>query len=258
MSTRFTLVCGMLSLLAACGSPARICNGGSSTELNAFLTEGFVPYSVAGELGQSFLRVDGSCQFAVRKGYPLAPELLGVLDPALERSVSARLAFGDWPALAGRYPSQITDTPVLILDSGLTPATDVSCDDCSGRSTPILPIAAAYPGVIDDVALIGVEPTGAVRYRVWGPVEDPGFPVVDASTAPVDLASIAQPTPPLRDEVRVTTQQWEADSWRALRRAAANAGAPAIAARDAAGHIFRVDLRSILPSEGREAYTAAP
>ena len=74
---------------------------------------------------------------------------------------------------------------------------------------------------------------------------------------PFDLAAIAQPTPPNRDEVRVTTEESEANGLRALRQAARLAGAPLIAVRDADGQIFRVELRSLLPSEAREAYAGA-
>jgi hypothetical protein len=77
--------------------------------------------------------------------------------------------------------------------------------------------------------------------------------VVDAGVA-INVTAIAQPTEPGPDQVRVTTEQYEADGFRALRLAATMRGAPLIVARDADGHLFRVDFRTILPSEGRAPY----
>ncbi|HET6981440.1 MAG TPA: hypothetical protein VFI53_04825 [Myxococcaceae bacterium] len=256
MSAHRVLGSALLAALTGCSAPAEICNGATGIQLGVTLTDGYVPYTVEGERGRSFLQVEGSCQFAYRSAYPLAPEMVGVLDPEAERNMSERLSFGRWPALAGHYASGISDGPVLVLDSAATPGVDISCDDCSGRASPIQDIAEAYPHVLADLGPIALEARGAVRYRVWGPVEDPGFPVVDVVDAgvTVNVTALAQPTEPGRDEVRVTTQDWEADGFRALRRAATMRGASSIAARDIEGHIYRVDFRTILPSEGRAPY----
>jgi len=256
MSARRIFGCTLLAALSACSSPAQICNGATGIQLGVTLTEGYVPYTVAGERGRSFLQVEGNCQFAYRSASSLSREMVGVLYPELERDMSERLSFGRWPGLAGRYTSGISDGPVLLLDSGATPGIDISCDDCAGRDSPIRDIAEEYPHVLADLGPIALEARGAVRYRVWGPVEDPGFPVVDLVDAgvAVNVTALAQPTEPGPDQVRVTTQQWEADGFRALRLAAIERGAPLIAGRDAEGHIFRVDFRTILPSEGRAPY----
>jgi hypothetical protein len=259
MSARRIFGCALLAGLSACSSPAQICSGASGIQLDVVLTDGYVQYTVADERGRSFLQVEGNCQFAYRSASALSPEMVGVLYPEAEREMSERLSFGRWPALAGRYTSGISDGPVLVLDSGSTPGIDISCDDCAGRPSPIRDIAEAYPHVLADLGPIALEARGAVRYRVWGPVEDPGFPVVDLVDAgvSVNITAIAQPTEPGRDQVRVTTEEWEADGFRALRLAATERGAPLIAARDAEGHIFRVDFRTILPTEGRAPYLGA-
>jgi hypothetical protein len=256
MSARRILGCALLTAVSGCSSPTQICNGATGIQLDVTLDDGYVPYTVADERGRSFLQVEGNCQFAYRSASPLASEMVGLLDPETERAMSERLSFGRWPALAGHYASGISDGPVLVLDSGATPGTDITCDDCSGRDSPIRDIAEAYPHVLADLGPLAVEARGAVRYRVWGPVEDPGFPIVELADAGVlvNIPVLAQPTEPGRDQVQVTTQQWEADGFRALRFAATGRGAPLIAARDEEGHIYRVDFRTILPSEGRAPY----
>jgi hypothetical protein len=256
MSSRRILGCALLTAVSGCSSPAEICNGATGIQLDVTLTDGYVQYTVADERGRSFLQVEGNCQFAYRPASPLSREMVGLLDPQGEREMSERLSFGRWPALAGHYASGISDGPVLVLDSAATPGIDITCDDCSGRDSPIRDIAEAYPQVLAELGPLALEARGAVRYRVWGPVEDPGFPVVELADAgvTVNIPALAQPTEPGRDQVQVITEASEADGFRALRLAAIFRGAPLIAVRDEEGHIFRVDFRTILPSEGRAPY----
>ncbi|HUM10843.1 MAG TPA: hypothetical protein VLT82_07845 [Myxococcaceae bacterium] len=242
----------LLALLASvasvgCGAPVQICDGSEGVRLAAAVGDGLALFTLRSEIGRSFLYVDGRCRYGVGADGLVAPEIVGQLDPAAERDLSEGLAFGRWPALAGRYVADVVDTSVLVLRSGVSPDEAVDCEDCLHRPAPLAEIARNYLAAVEDLTARGTEPDGPVRWRAWGPLAESGEPVVDASTVPIDFASVATPSP--SPTILVTTSQAEANALRSLRVSARAAGARGLVVRDASSQLWAVDLRSVLPFE---------
>jgi hypothetical protein len=236
-------------------SDRRLCDGSDHLRLAFFAGGGGPPsgppYTLYGEVGSSYLYVDGHCRYWVDdpEDYRLSGRT-GVLDAALEERLTRELHYQSWPALAGPYACQ-TPPPPDSGWSGFRDATyEVSCASSCG-APEIAAACTAQPTLAHELFDRGVPLDGPVRLYLVASSSAPPDPVTEhtwpLASDPVTLASDESVTPVA---VRIDDLA-DADTLRRLKAEAIPASTyiPYVAIHRDGAPPFQLWVRDVLPFE---------